>query len=63
MLALPIRRQQLKFLKDREPWQVLQCELLAVIVPEHEVAEVGLHQPRAVLRLDVVHQRENALAF
>ena len=35
---------------------------LAVIVPEHEVAEVGLHQPRAVLRLDVVHQRENALA-
>ena len=55
MLALPIRRQQLKLLEDREPWQVLQCELLAVIVPKHEVAEVGLTQSRAVRRLDIVH--------
>ena len=37
--AMSLRAQQLKLLKDREPWQVLQCNPFPKLVPKHEIAQ------------------------
>ena len=51
-----------ELLEDGYDWCVLHLTSPAQSMPEHEVLEVLLPQPRALRRLDVVHQGEDALA-
>jgi len=53
----------MKLLEDFMHWHLPWFKLVAVVVPYHHRVQVLLLQTRARIRLDVVHEREDALSL
>ena len=55
--------KSMKLLEDFMHWHLPWFKLVAVVVPYHHRVQVLLLQTRARIRLDVVHEREDALSL